>query len=364
MSLKNINASPRFTKHLVASRAFASSPLVVVDIGARGGFEPHWSTYGDQVKLIGFEADPIECERLNRQDSSSGNCFYPVALHHDKQKRPFYVTAYPSSSGFYQPDMEFWQRFIYEDYLNVEKTIEIDTVDFDSFAGENGIESVDFMKLDTEGTELEILKGALGFLRKSVIGLSIEVEFLPVHKGQPVFSDVDSFLRQIGFNLFDLYMYRDPRKVLPVSMKPIRGDYGQIIWGQALYLRDGVKEINVTSSLEDGWDDIRIMKLASLMEMFRLPDCSIELLQVARQKGLIKEKDVDHLIDLLVPAVGGKIVSYNNYLENLRIIESRGYTNNIKRAIQTSRKFVPLPVRRTAGSLLLKFRNLLDEIIK
>ena len=153
-----LNASPRLTKHLVASRAFAEQPLVVVDIGARRGFEPHWSVYGDQVKLIGFEADAEECERLNQQATGSGNRFFPVALHQNKGKRPFYVTSQSSSSGFYEANMRYVQRFPEEVNLSVIKTVEMDTVDFDSFAGENGIDSVDFIKLDTEGCELDILK--------------------------------------------------------------------------------------------------------------------------------------------------------------------------------------------------------------
>ena len=55
MSLKNINTTPRFTEHLVASGAFKEKPLLIVDVGARGGFEKHWSWYGDQARLIGFE---------------------------------------------------------------------------------------------------------------------------------------------------------------------------------------------------------------------------------------------------------------------------------------------------------------------
>ncbi len=129
--LKNINSFPRFTKHLVASRAFEQKPLTIVDVGARGGFERHWSLYGDQVKLIGFEADSEECKQLNQQVSNSGNCFSPIALHQNKGKKTFYVTAYPSSSGFYPADMKYLQRFPDEVNLTVVKTLKMDTVDFD-----------------------------------------------------------------------------------------------------------------------------------------------------------------------------------------------------------------------------------------
>lgn len=366
MSLKNINSSPRFTQHLVASRAFEQKPLVIVDAGARGGFEQHWSLYGDQVKLIGFEADVSECERLNQQASGSRNCYFPVALHQNKGKKSFYVTAYPSGSGFYPPDMNHVQRFPDKVNLAVVKTLEIDTVDFDSFASENGIDYVDFVKLDTEASELDILKGATSFLRKSVIGLSIEIWFQQWHEGQPVFSDVGSFLRPLGFRLFDLAIDRISREALPVptsSPIPAPVERGQVVSGEALYLRDGVNEIESSSLLEDGWDDMKILKLVSIMELFCLPDCAIELIQVAQRKGFLRGIDTAHLADLLVSSVAGDKVSYDEYLENLRIIKRRGYVNNIEHGRQVAGKFLPLPVRLKAGDFLIKLKDLIDNLI-
>lgn len=89
MSLKNINSSPRFTQHLVASRAFKRKPLTVVDVGARGGFDSSWLFYGDQVKLIGFEADREECKRQNQAASDSRRRVFPYALYQKRGKKPF-----------------------------------------------------------------------------------------------------------------------------------------------------------------------------------------------------------------------------------------------------------------------------------
>ncbi|MBI4595537.1 MAG: FkbM family methyltransferase [Candidatus Tectomicrobia bacterium] len=363
MALKNINLSPRFTKHLVASRAFERKPLVTVDVGARGGFEEHWSCYGDQMKLIGFEADVNECERLNRQESGLGKRFYPVALHQNIGRRTFYCTAYPAGSGFYQPDMKQVQRFPDKVNLAVVKTIELDTAGFDSFASDNAIDYVDFLKLDTESTELDILKGAARSLKKSVIGLSIEIWFQPWHIGQPVFCDVYSFLRPLGFRLFDLALYRMSREALPEatpSLIPGPTKQGQVISGEALYLRDGASEIAAESILEDGWDDIKILKLASIMELFCLPDCAAELIQVAHRQGFIQNRDVNNLADLLVPGTGGKYVSYSSYLENIRNIKQRGYASNTQRA----KSLIPLGIRKIIGVLLIKIRDKIDSILK
>jgi len=367
MSLRNINPSPRFTKHLVASRAFERKPLLVADVGARGGFERHWSLYGDQVVLMGFEADPEECEQLNQQASGSRNRFFPIALHQNKGPKTFYVTAYPNSSGFYPPDIQHVLRFPDKVNLVVVKTLEINTVDFDSFVGENGIDYVDFIKLDTEGSELDILKGAIKSLRKSVIGLSIEVWFQQWHEKQPVFGDIDSFLTPLGFRLFDLSTYRISREALPVpTTSPIPGptERGQVASGEVLYLRDGASEIERSSALDDGWNDVKVLKLASIMELFCLPDCAIELLQVANRKGLLQGRDVNHLIDMLVPSVRGEIVTHSEYLESIQNVKCKGYVSNIQRVGHLLKKFVPLPVRLKAGACLVKFRDLIDEILK
>lgn len=362
MSLKNINTSPRLIKHLVASRAFAEQPLVVADIGARRGFEPHWTVYGDQARLIGFEADAEECERLNQQVGGSGNHFFPTALHQSQGKRPFYITARPSSSGFYPANMRFVQRLSDEANLSVIKTIEMDTIDFDSFASKNSIGTIDFIKLDTEGCELDILRGATKVL-KNVIGLSIEVEFMQLHEGQPVFSDVESFLRPQGFMLYDLAIYRHGRKALPESTPSLTlgpALRGQVTWGQTLFLKDGADEIS-SGQAKDKWDDIKVLKLASLMELFSLPDCAIELIQNAHRNGLLQDKNTAHLIDLLVPHNGGrKVVSYHEYMENVEAIKRRGYASNIQR----TKSKLPMPVRRVANGILIKLRDAIDEILK
>ena len=197
MSLKNINNNPRFTKYLVGEKAFQANPLTVIDVGARGGFESHWESYGDQIRIIGFEPDTEECARLNEQ-SDARVSYFPVALDQHPGKRTLYITKYVASSGLYAPDIRHIQRFTEEEDLTVVRTVELETVDLDSFLNQKNINEVDFIKLDTEGAELDILKGSIGLLQKTVLGLSIEVGFMQLHQNQPLFSDVDIFLRDLG----------------------------------------------------------------------------------------------------------------------------------------------------------------------
>ena len=340
MGLRHINYRPEMTQYLVDKRVFDAQRLVVVDVGARYGGQKHWDIYGDQVLLIGFEPDEEECNNLNEKFNVRGHYYFPVALHKDRGYRTFYITQYDASCGFYKRDMTFWSRFPGKEDVRVKKTVRKETVDFNTFAKEHQIEYVDFMKLDVEGAELDVLKGSVDFLRGgSVLGAAIEVTFLDIAK-QPVFSDVDSFMRKMGFKLFDIEVYRFSRELLPTPEEleyigPLLigapSERGQVIAADALYLRDGAAEIE-TCDTEFNWTDDSILKLASIFEVYGLPDCAIELLQVARKKNYLGDLDIDYLTDLLTPEFMGKDGTYHEYMENLehlKELKAKGYQKEL-----------------------------------
>lgn len=85
-------------------------------------------------------------------------------------------------------------------------------------------DSIDILKLDLQGYELVALKGAQGILERIKLIL-VEVEFVSLYKDQPLFADIDNFLRTNDFrllNLYDLYTHED----------------GQLTSGDAIYLNN------------------------------------------------------------------------------------------------------------------------------
>ena len=321
MALTNINYNPKMTRYLAEKKAFDNNKLVVVDVGARYGGEQHWNAYGDQIALIGFEADEAECRTLNEKFGSKGDRYFPVALHRDKGKRTFYVTEFDASSGFYQNDMTHWSRFDDSDCFHLKKTLTMETIDFDTFIEEQKIEHVDFMKLDIEGAELDVLEGSRKYLKKKILlGAAIEVRFFESAR-QPVFCVVDSFMRQMGFRIFDMEYYRRARAALPEVLDYIGmpTKKGQPVFADILYLRDAVAEI--TSPNKKYWDDTSILKLASLFEVYGLSDCAIELLQAASKNGFLKDWDLTQLIALLTPQFGGQDIPYDEYVKKIKAKE-------------------------------------------
>jgi FkbM family methyltransferase len=77
------------------------------------------------------------------------------------------------------------------------------TTRLDSLLQKDAAPPVDFLKLDVQGYELEVLKGGTRALEQDEVVL-LEVSLLPVNAGAPPFEAFVSFLDQAGFRMFDL----------------------------------------------------------------------------------------------------------------------------------------------------------------
>jgi FkbM family methyltransferase len=80
----------------------------------------------------------------------------------------------------------------------------------DSLLRSQGLARIDFLKLDAQGTELEILKGAREYLSAGRIAIiKTEVMLLPVYRKQCTFSEIDHFLKEHGYLFVDCAFYPD-----------------------------------------------------------------------------------------------------------------------------------------------------------
>jgi FkbM family methyltransferase len=217
------------------SKVLQHRPFTYVDCGARGGHAPRWPfKASSNARFIGIEPDADECARLNR-NARPGHQYLPVCVGRVREERAFYITKNPSCSSLLKPNYTLLRDFdSFEHAFEVVRETRVTTVPLDACLSEHGIPGANFLELDTQGSELDILQGAESQLRDSVVGVQAEVEFAPMYESQPLFADVDAYLRPRGFQLFDLSRYRVRRTSLPTA-SPLRG---QLLWGHATYLRD------------------------------------------------------------------------------------------------------------------------------
>ena len=182
---------------------------------------------------MGVEADAEECARLNARPRPRHR--YISAFLADRSgQRTFYVTRSAACSSLLRPNTPFLEQFALASLFEVERQLTVLTTTLTDSLAAAGIDSPDFIELDTQGNELEILSGAERLIASSVVGLQVEVEFGQMYVDQALFADVDRYLCNRGFFLLDLSTHRVRRAAAPATT----ATRGQILWGHALYLRD------------------------------------------------------------------------------------------------------------------------------
>lgn len=254
------------------AKYYDAHPLVLIDIGAGGGIQNEWRLAQEYLKVIGFEPDRRAYEELVKQGEGT---FFNVGLYKEKAVLKFHLTKRQEASSLLKPNSEFLRKFHEGDTLSVQDITEINADSLDNQLIEGKIYDSDFMKIDTQGSELFILQGATSLLRDKLFGLEIEVEFSEIYKNQPLFADVDRFLRDYGFHLFDLQPYYWKRKAGRSLGKP----KGQIIFADALYFRN---EDSFESALRQVADEsarrAKILKAVSICILYGYFDYALEII--------------------------------------------------------------------------------------
>lgn len=91
----------------------------------------------------------------------------------------------------------------YYKWLNFNEIRKVPTITLDDFCFDNDIDIVDFIHLDVQGAELNVLNGGLSVLRKTT-AVWLEVSNLSLYEGQALRSDVEGFMKSLNFlNVLD-----------------------------------------------------------------------------------------------------------------------------------------------------------------
>jgi FkbM family methyltransferase len=213
------------------------SPRVkVVDIGANPiDADPPYAGMlraGD-AEVVGFEPNPAALATLNARKGPHES-YFPHAVG-DGARHTLHICQAPGMTSLLEPDPAVLGLFHgFPDWGRVLSTEPVDTVRLDDVPETAG---ADLLKLDIQGAELMVLRHAEARLRDAVV-IQAEVEFLPLYRHQPLFSDIDLLLRDRGFVLHRFFPTVS-RAVQPmmVNADPYAG-LGQLVWADAVFIRD------------------------------------------------------------------------------------------------------------------------------
>lgn len=255
------------------------SPITYVDIGARGGFESELQALAFCTDAVGFEPAPAEWARLQAGGAERWHSrrILPHAIGGANGTRMLHVPADPVAASLLPANPEACAPFSRDMFFDPVETVEVDTMTLPDALAEAGIGQPDYLKIDAEGAEHEILVAADDLVR-DLSALKIEVAFLPLRQGQPLAAELDRHLAARGFQLFDLIgaaHWRDSGHVIhPFADKlPVPYSRGQLVHGDFLFFRSAE-----SLDFESDTGRLKVLKTAILAMAFGYFDFALRLL--------------------------------------------------------------------------------------
>jgi FkbM family methyltransferase len=211
--------------------------IKIIDVGAMsiGAENDSYETLynSGKIRVIGFEPDEGECRKLNNA-SNGVHEYHPYFIGNGKPAN-YYKTNRTMTGSLFEPNAELLQLFQNLNELTLlEETIQVETVRLDDLAF---LADIDFIKIDVQGSELQVFENAVNLL-SDVFLIQTEVEFVELYKNQPLFADVDRFLRSQGFQ-FHTFTNRGSRCYKPLIIENnINRGLNQLLWSDAVYVKD------------------------------------------------------------------------------------------------------------------------------
>jgi FkbM family methyltransferase len=282
-------------RHLTRIGALDESVFIGVDVGASGGVFDLFAEFAPNCRAFAFDILEHEVSRL--ADESPDWVSYHCAQVGDPEWKPV-ERATPgvytrSSANAYSAVTGLNYAQEYFNSGEVPRVTE-NRLGLDDFLTSVGSPRVDFLKSDTDGNELGVLRSAPSLLN-GALAVFVETNF-----DAETSADANSFctialeLGRHGFRLFDLQLWRYSRAAFPMPFEyevPAQTTHGQVYSGDGLFCRDLLDEEEI--------DVLDAVKMACIFDFFGLQDCAAELILDARISDRLSSATREEILAVL-----------------------------------------------------------------
>lgn len=194
--------------------------FTLIDVGARGDVQSLWKPIIGNLKIIGFEPDKEEYENLIQKHPT--NKYFNIALSDDNEVQKLFITSDPYCSSMYEPNTHYIKNFQLQNWISKE-VVSIEDVKCERLDLLYEDE-VDYIKIDTQGSELKILMGAEKILVSQYPIVSCETWCSEIYKKTPNFNEIVNYMSSLGYEVFDLetaasWKYNSIKKVISRKRK-------------------------------------------------------------------------------------------------------------------------------------------------
>jgi len=229
---------------VLAEPEFEATPPVLVDVGAAGGVPPGWRRLARRSVAVAFEPDAREAEPLTSGRQRFRRWIYipaiVVAEPPPDGKTTLHLARSPQCSSTLPPQTGPLRRWAFAGLFEVVGRRDFPATTLAEVLRVHGLGAPDWIKCDTQGTDLRIFRSLPTGLRHRVLLTEFEPGLIDAYVGEDTLSQVLDAMRDEPFWLAECSLERTPlafagwndskwyRRLAPSAPG----------WGNLCYLRD------------------------------------------------------------------------------------------------------------------------------
>ena len=182
---------------MIKNLIYNKTPLVICDIGA-SPVDP--TPFIDELIknvncfLYGFEPNEEEFKKLNQTDKKK---YFNYAVGNG-QIENLNICSSSGMTSILEPDFEYLKLFYgFSDWAKIIKTVKVQTKKLDDV---NLDKKIDFLKIDVQGYEYEVIKNGNNTIKDCLI-IQLETSPIPLYKNEKSFAHICLQLENLGFQL-------------------------------------------------------------------------------------------------------------------------------------------------------------------
>ena len=252
------------------SKLLVEKKLVALDVGAQGGF------FNSNIfsKKYNFFFDPIVVEPIPEEAKKLEDKNYKViskGLWSENCKKKLYILGKrPGSSSMYKPNPNALSLYDFKkkdfSVFDITDEIDIECTTIKESLNRFEVNNLDFLKIDTQGSELEILKGIGKYFP---LLIKIEAQIIPMYENVPDWGELVNHLQKINYMTCEWieigkHVTRVPAEMDMIFIPNYLTDFGKkmiksrenqfislmLIFGQLRLLQNISSKLNFEANLE------------------------------------------------------------------------------------------------------------------
>jgi len=172
--------------------------MIIIDVGAYNG-KPYLNQAKKNKNLVVYAFEPnASMAAMLKKKSPSNYHVFPLVVSEKDGTIVIHENISPQTNSILPFDankVKLWKK---RNKLKAIKTVNVESIRLDTFIEREGIEAIDFLKVDAQGADLQVLKSCgdkLSMVRK----VQVEICDIQIYEGGNTLNETVGYMKDHGF---------------------------------------------------------------------------------------------------------------------------------------------------------------------